>query len=146
MEIIYDLDNIATAAAEFWRQANTSRVWALSGNLGAGKTTFVSALCRYLKADTTASSPTFSLVNEYHFPGLQGVETIIFHADWYRLNNAEEAINAGMEDMLEHKNSYCIVEWPERAPELLPADTLYVHFSLLSETRRLLTLSNKEIS
>jgi len=146
MELSYNLGDIAAAAAEFWQYAKQYKVWALNGDLGAGKTTFVSAVCRYLGTDTAASSPTFSLVNEYHVPGPQGAETIILHADWYRLNSPDEALNAGMEDMLERKDTYRIVEWPVRAPELLPPDTLYVHFTLVSETNRLLTLSSKEMS
>jgi len=146
MEITYELENIDEAVAEFWQYAKGYRVWALTGDLGAGKTTFVGAICRYLGTDTSASSPTFSLVNEYRFPGPEGKEMAIFHADWYRLGDAEEAISAGMEDMMERKDGYCIIEWPERAPELLPADTLYVSFTLQSDTRRLLTLSPQEIS
>ena len=145
MQIEYSLDQIDKAAAEFWQLARKYKVWALTGGLGAGKTTFVSAICRYLGADTAASSPTFSLVNEYHFFDPHGKEVVIFHSDWYRLKDETEAIDAGMEDMLASDNAYCIVEWPERAPGLLSQDVLQVSFSMMSEPRRVLHFSAQEM-
>jgi tRNA threonylcarbamoyladenosine biosynthesis protein TsaE len=139
MTIEYNIDQIEQAAAQFWNTAKNFRVWALEGDLGAGKTTFVAAICRHLNADRPVSSPTFSLVNEYQFSQGDSIRSI-FHSDWYRLQDAEEAINAGMEDMLQHAEAFCIVEWPQRAPELLPPDTLYVRFIPLDENTRRLEL------
>lgn len=139
MQISYTLDNIQDAVQQFWQYAHNYRIMAFSGTLGAGKTTFTSALCRHLKVPDTVSSPTFSLINAYTF--LQdGKEMTIFHSDWYRLHDADDAINAGIEDMLQAGNAYCIVEWPERAPELLPPGTLWVKFELLSQEERSITM------
>lgn len=136
MEIEYNIENIDDAALHFWAFAKDYKIWAFEGELGAGKTTFVAAICRLLGADRPVSSPTFSLVNEYRFVNKNGQEQIIYHSDWYRLNDTEEAINAGMEDMLQQPDAYCIVEWPQRAPELLTDGTLNVRFELVSETER----------
>ena len=139
MQISYTLANIQDVVQQFWHYAHNYRVMAFSGTLGAGKTTFTSALCRYLEVQDTVSSPTFSLINEYTF--LQdGKEKTIFHSDWYRLHDADDAINAGIEDMLQASGAYCIVEWPERAPELLPPGTLWVKFELLSQEERSITM------
>lgn len=128
MQISYTLADIQGAAHQFWQYAHQFRVMAFHGGLGAGKTTFTRALCQYLGVDDVVSSPTFSLINEYHFTDHNGKENIIYHSDWYRLNNEEEAIHAGIEDMLAQKDAWCIVEWAERAPGLLPASTLHVKF------------------
>ncbi len=139
MQISYTLAHIDDAVQQFWQYAHGYRVMAFSGTLGAGKTTFTSALCRHLKVADTVSSPTFSLINQYTF--LQdGREVTLFHSDWYRLHDAEDAVNAGIEDMLQTAGAYCIVEWPERAPELLPPGTLWVRFGLLTAEERSITL------
>lgn len=140
MQITYTLNNIAEAVQQFWQYAQDYRIMAFSGTLGAGKTTFTSALCRYLGVQDAVSSPTFSLINEYTFVQ-EGQERTIYHSDWYRLHDADDAINAGIEDMLQGKGAYCIIEWPERAPELLPPGTLYASFSLLSPDERQISMS-----
>ncbi|PSK92577.1 tRNA (adenosine(37)-N6)-threonylcarbamoyltransferase complex ATPase subunit type 1 TsaE [Taibaiella chishuiensis] len=140
MQITYTLNNIAEAVQQFWQYAQDYRIMAFSGTLGAGKTTFTSALCRYLGVQDAVSSPTFSLINEYTFVQ-EGQERTIYHSDWYRLHDADDAINAGIEDMLQGKGAYCIIEWPERAPELLPPGTLYASFSLLSPDERQISVS-----
>lgn len=139
MQISYTLADIQDAVQQFWQYAHSYRIMAFSGTLGAGKTTFTSALCRYLEVQDTVSSPTFSLINEYTFLQ-EGREMTIYHSDWYRLHDADDAINAGIEDMLQAGDAYCIIEWPERAPELLPPGTLWVKFELLSPDERSITL------
>lgn len=138
MELSFSLSDIDKAAADFWQYAKAYRVITFNGGLGAGKTTFTSALCAYLGVEDVVSSPTFSLINEYHFKDGNGKDCIIFHSDWYRLQDEEEAIQAGIEDMLAQKEAWCIIEWAERAPGLLPAKVLSADFSLLDENRRLL--------
>lgn len=140
MQISYTLDNIQDAVQQFWQYAHSYRIMAFSGTLGAGKTTFTSALCHYLEVQDTVSSPTFSLINQYTFIQ-DGQEKTIYHSDWYRLHDADDAINAGIEDMLQAGGAYCIVEWPERAPELLPPGTLHAQFELLSPEERCITIS-----
>lgn len=117
------------------------RLITFSGQMGAGKTTFIAALCRALGVDDTVSSPTFALINEYGFHGRDGEETI-YHIDLYRLRNEEEAVQAGMEDCFGQAmegRAYCMVEWPERAGSLLDVARLEVSIEITGETTRALT-------
>lgn len=134
-QLSYSLSNIQYAVQQFWQQAQQYRIIAFSGQLGAGKTTFIHHLCEYLGVTDVVSSPTFALINEYHFP-LAGKDTIIYHMDWYRLKNEDEAIDAGMEDCLLNKDVYCFIEWPEKAPALLPLPHLSVTINSVNETER----------
>lgn len=109
------------------------KVLALHGELGAGKTTFTSVLCQILKTKEAADSPTFSLINQYSFEDNSPTEQIIYHTDWYRIKDEEDARIAGIEDMLQQPFALCIIEWSENAPELLPANTLHLWFALGSE-------------
>jgi len=140
MQISYTLTNIKDAAARFWEEAKAYKVITFNGGLGAGKTTFTSALCALLGVEDSVSSPTFSLINEYHFRDEQGRDRIIYHSDWYRLHDEEEAIQAGIEDMLAQNEGWCIVEWAERAPGLLPAHYLQVDFTIGDDDGRVLNL------
>src|SRR5688572_6463090 len=99
LQISYSLLNIRNAADKLWRYAHQYKVWALSGEMGAGKTTFVHALCDVLGVQDDVSSPTFALINQYSFDDA-GKEITIYHMDWYRLKDEEEAVNAGVEDCL----------------------------------------------
>ena len=128
LRLTYTLDTIDKAAQDFWQARGTNRVIAFSGEMGQGKTTFIHHLCTQLAVEDTVSSPTFALINEYHFPEA-GKDTIIYHLDWYRLKSTEEAIQAGMEDCILQANAggaYCFIEWPERAKELLQPPYLRV--------------------
>ncbi len=116
--ITYSLTDVTAASAQLWRWAADARVFTFSGSLGAGKTTFIHALCEMLGVTDAVSSPTFALINEYRF-GEAGGERTIYHMDWYRLRNADEAVDAGMEDVLNNTDAICFIEWPEKAPELL---------------------------
>lgn len=101
--------------------------------MGAGKTTFISALCKHLGAKDALSSPTFAIVNEY----ASSNNGTLYHMDWYRLKSEGEAIDAGIEDLLS-SGCYCFVEWPENAPDLLGPDTLHLYLEVLdAQTRRL---------
>jgi tRNA threonylcarbamoyladenosine biosynthesis protein TsaE len=86
--------------------------------MGAGKTTFIHALCQLKGVTDMVGSPTFSIINEYQFPGGK-----IFHLDLYRLKDEEEALRAGVEDVL-YSGELCLVEWPDRAPGIFPPGTL----------------------
>lgn len=141
----YTLDTIDDAAARFWQAASAYRVITFSGEMGAGKTTFISHLCAYLEVQDAVSSPTFALINEYAFTQ-NGKEETIFHLDWYRLKDTAEAINAGMEDSIEQAmrgEAYCLIEWPEKAPGLLRAPYLSVSIETTGmEERRMVATSN----
>jgi len=136
--ITFTLQDINAAAQQFWQFAHTCRILAFSGEMGAGKTTFIHALCTQLGVEDAVSSPTFALINEYRFP-TQGKEQIIYHMDWYRLRDTEEAINAGLEDCLLQKDAYCFVEWPEKALNILPHSYVWVEITLVSLNERRLS-------
>ena len=120
MEIISSLENLPSAAKQFWELANGRRVFAFNGDLGAGKTTFINALCTYLDVSDSVSSPTFSIINEYRYPNGR-----LYHIDLYRLNDEEEARQAGIEEVL-YSGEICLVEWPSRAPGIFPDETVFV--------------------
>ena len=125
LQISYTLGNIESAAHQLWQYADQYRVFAFSGEMGAGKTTFIHALCDFLGVEDAVSSPTFALINEYYF-SVKGEEKKIYHMDWYRLRSTEEGINAGIEDCLNDRSAYCFVEWPENARELLPSKYIWL--------------------
>ena len=135
MEIYFDFSEIEKTARKFFEATSGSKVLAFSGQLGAGKTSFITALCKVLGVPETVTSPTYSIIQEYK---TRDNETI-FHIDLYRIKNKEEAIDAGVEDCL-LSNDICMVEWPERAPEIFPEKTIFSSFETLSETKRKLII------
>ncbi|MDE3235179.1 MAG: tRNA (adenosine(37)-N6)-threonylcarbamoyltransferase complex ATPase subunit type 1 TsaE [Bacteroidota bacterium] len=133
MDIIFEAGQLEYVAKAVWKEAKKHSVWAFHAPMGAGKTTFIHALCNELKVEDTVSSPTFAIINEYRSP-LAGT---MYHMDWYRLKDEEEAIQAGVEDALLSGN-VCLVEWPEKAASLLPVDTLHLFIEVLdANTRRI---------
>jgi tRNA threonylcarbamoyladenosine biosynthesis protein TsaE len=133
MNVEFNLDNIKSVAQKLWQQYKQYSVWALHGEMGSGKTTFIHALCEMLQVKDVISSPTFAIINEYRSP----VAGIIYHMDWYRLKNEEEAMQAGIEDAL-LSNNHCFIEWPDNAAGLLPDDALHIYIDTVDKnTRRL---------
>jgi tRNA threonylcarbamoyladenosine biosynthesis protein TsaE len=132
----YHLPEIKEVVARFRNELGDKKVIAFHGSMGAGKTTFIHSFCEAMGVTDTVSSPTFSLINEYSYPG-----GIMYHIDLYRLNNAEEAQRAGVEDCL-YSGDLCLVEWPERIPGLLPADTLHVFLEVLGTDKRSIRINN----
>lgn len=142
----YTLNDLPDLIQQLMPILQEHKVLALHGELGAGKTTFTTALCRYLNVRETPDSPTFSLINQYTFEDKKGTEQIIYHTDWYRLRDEEEARMAGVEDMLEEQYKWCIVEWSGNAPGLLPDNTLHLYFKLgQSPDSRVLTIHKKAV-
>ena len=137
MEWTFERENIADAAGSVLRAASGHKVIAFYGDMGAGKTTLISEICRQLGSADVASSPTFSLINQY----LTKEGHRIFHIDLYRLSGAEEALAAGVGDCLE-SGDLCFVEWPERAESLLPQDTLKVCITPVSADVRKLQINS----
>jgi tRNA threonylcarbamoyladenosine biosynthesis protein TsaE len=139
MELTFSLTGIREAAASFWTQFDKlsgARVIAFHGQMGAGKTTFIHALCDVKQVKDVVGSPTFSIINQYNYTE-EGKEKRIFHIDLYRLKDEEEAIQAGIEDCF-YSGHICLVEWPDRAGGLLPENTLHVELTIVdSSTRRL---------
>lgn len=133
MKLRFQLQDIAHAASVFWQAYPLQSVFAFHGNMGAGKTTFIHGLCEAKGVTDTVGSPTFSIINEYRYPGGR-----IFHIDLYRLKDEEEAIRAGVEDVL-YSGDICLVEWPERAPEIFPPDTVQIRLEVLDpDTRKII--------
>jgi tRNA threonylcarbamoyladenosine biosynthesis protein TsaE len=125
MELVFSLENIQETATMFWKTAGDVKVIAFHGEMGAGKTTFIHALCDVKQVKDVVGSPTFSIINEYNYTE-NGKEKKIFHIDLYRLKSEEEVIGAGIEDCL-YSGDICLVEWPEKAAGLIPGDALHVH-------------------
>lgn len=136
MDAIFESSQISQVAQLLWKEGKNRNVWAFYAPMGAGKTTFIHVLCKeILQVQDTISSPTFAIINEYKSPEAG----VIYHMDWYRLKDEEEAIRAGAEDALFSKN-LCLIEWPEKAKNLLPEDTFEIHIKVIdSTTRRLYT-------
>ena len=108
--------------------------------MGAGKTTLVKAFCQWLGVPHTTSSPTFALVNEYRYRDGSGQPALLHHLDLYRLNTLQEALDIGIEELLDDP-WFCFIEWPQIIEPLLPSDTAKIQLEILSETaRRLLIL------
>ena len=100
-------------ARELLSAAGGRRIMTFTGEIGAGKTTLIQALCRLLGVSEPVTSPTFSLVNEYHRVDPEtGLEGSVFHLDLYRLESIEEALDIGIEEYLDGE-AYCLIEWPE---------------------------------
>ena len=131
MKQVFSLSELEQAAASFAESLDSTKVVAFHGDMGAGKTTFISAVCRCLGSDDVMGSPTFAIINQYETDS----GYIIYHMDWYRIRDEEEAINAGIEDAL-YSGNLCFVEWPERAAGLLPAATLHVWLEVTGDQNR----------
>lgn len=140
MEWSFSLDNINGVANEFWKAVSGKKVFAFHGPMGAGKTTFIHALCDAKGVKDAVGSPTFSLVNEYAY-SCEGTLKPLFHIDLYRIKSEEEAIRAGMEDVL-YSGNICLVEWPEKAPGIFPEDVVHVFFESENDNRRKIKVAN----
>lgn len=133
MEIeISCLNDIRRAAQAFLAAVDVNRVFAFYGAMGAGKTTFVKALCEELGVDDVVNSPTFAIVNEYYSAKLGGA---IYHFDFYRIKCLGEARDIGTDDYF-YSGSPCFVEWPEMVEPILPEDTVRVDIEELPDGRR----------
>ena len=139
METVFELGDIGETATMLWKRFPEARVFAFHGEMGAGKTSLIHAMCDAKKVVDAVSSPTFSIINEYRFTE-NGTEHTIFHIDLYRLNSEEEATRAGVEDCL-YSGHYCLVEWPEKAPSLFPEDTVHIRIEPVDDLKRRLKIN-----
>ena len=119
---IQDIDHIREAAREFINHIGQHTVFAFYGKMGAGKTTFIKAICEELGVEDVITSPTFAIVNEYTVPSSA---LTIYHFDFYRIKKLEEVYDMGYEDYF-YSGHLCFIEWPELVEELLPDDAIRV--------------------
>ena len=122
---IDSLDTIHEAAKEFLQNMGDGKVFAFYGKMGAGKTTFVKAICEELGVEDVITSPTFALVNEY----TAGDGSPVYHFDFYRIKKLEEVYDMGYEDYI-YSGALCFIEWPELIEELLPTDAVKVNITV----------------
>jgi tRNA threonylcarbamoyladenosine biosynthesis protein TsaE len=127
MEIKIDnLDSIREAARLFIAEIGTRTVFAFYGKMGAGKTTFIKAICEELGVDDVITSPTFAIVNEYTLTSQpEPIPATVYHFDFYRIKKLEEVYDMGYEDYF-YSGALCFIEWPELIEELLPEDAVRV--------------------
>lgn len=128
---IKSLDKIDAAAIEFIKAMGDNTVFAFHGDMGAGKTTFIKAICENLGVSDSINSPTFAIVNEYRSDSAE----LIYHFDFYRINKIEEAFDFGYEDYF-YSGSLCFIEWPEKIESLLPNDAVNVHIKVQEDGSR----------
>ncbi len=130
---IPSIDKIQEAAQQFAAEIGTNKLFAFYGKMGAGKTTFIKALCQELGVEDVITSPTFALVNEY----TAGDGAPIYHFDFYRIKKIEEVYDMGYEDYF-YSGALCLMEWPELIEELLPRETVRVTITMNDDGARTL--------
>src|SRR6186997_252856 len=121
-------------AIDFWDIVKDAKLFAFHGEMGSGKTTLITVLCKAKGVEELISSPTYSIINEYRFYE-NGTEKKIYHLDLYRLNSMEEIIQAGVEDCI-YSGDICFVEWPEKIPGFLNENTVKVFLEIMGDTSR----------
>ena len=135
MDIVFKIEELSKVTNTFLSELGTAKCIAFHGEMGVGKTTFISSVCNQLGVISNVSSPTFSIINEYSTKD----QNTVYHIDLYRLKNESEAIAAGVEDCI-HSGSFCFVEWPERTPGIFPKDTVHCFLSIVGPDERKLKI------
>ena len=136
MEIqIKDLEHIRETARTFIENIGKSTVFAFYGKMGAGKTTFIKAICEELGVKDVITSPTFAIVNEYTTDN-----SSIYHFDFYRIKKLEEVYDMGFEDYF-YSGSLCLIEWPELIEEVLPENAVKVYITENPDGSRIVSMS-----
>jgi tRNA threonylcarbamoyladenosine biosynthesis protein TsaE len=137
LEIVYSLEDVESVAQELINSVTSKRVL-LYGDMGVGKTTLVKAIVASLNSDDEVSSPTFSIVNEYEIK-----DGLLYHFDFYRIKDLEEAYNFGIEDYI-FSDEWCIMEWPEKVKSIIPEPYDVIHLELNSDGSRTIKLNKKD--
>ena len=130
---VKSIEGLKSAAKQLTEFAGPEKIFLFYGDMGAGKTTFIKSLCEQLGISETVTSPTFSIVNEYRENGVK-----IYHFDFYRLKNQNEALDMGYEEYF-YSGDYCFIEWPEKIAGLLPPHYIRIEIQVLGDNERLLT-------
>ena len=130
MNTTYSLEKLPEVAAAIIATAKTKTLL-FYGEMGVGKTTLIKEICKQLDVLDKISSPTFSLVNEYQ----TSKKEVVFHFDFYRITNEEEAFDMGIEEYL-YNNDWCLIEWPQNVENLLPLESVEIHLSILENGQR----------
>ncbi|MBO5704319.1 MAG: tRNA (adenosine(37)-N6)-threonylcarbamoyltransferase complex ATPase subunit type 1 TsaE [Bacteroidaceae bacterium] len=137
---ITSIETIDAVAQSFVMKAmQEDAVFAFRGQMGAGKTTFIKALCEALGVEDVVTSPTFSIVNEYRS---ESTGELIYHFDFYRIKNLNEAYDMGCEDYF-YSGAVCFIEWPELVEDLLPGNTVWVDIVVEEDGTRTVKLSEE---
>ena len=131
MEVNFTLEQIKDTAGKLLAETSNYKVFALHGEMGAGKTTFIHALCLAMGVTDVVTSPTFSIINQYK----KTTGQTIYHMDLYRIKDENEAINAGIEDCL-YSGNICLVEWPDKIPGIFPDETLHITITSVDDNTR----------
>ena len=137
--IVYGPDALPSLMNHVLDALDGRRKVAVYGEMGAGKTTLITAFCHHLGVKETPSSPTYALVNEYGFQDSDDKPAVFHHLDLYRLRNVQEALDIGIEDLL-HDDSYCFIEWPDLIQGLLPAEVAKITIEITGPTTRRVTV------
>jgi len=132
---VKSIEELAGIAKQILSLANKERIFVFYGEMGAGKTTLINKICGELGVTEQTSSPTFSIVNEY-----KGKIENIYHFDFYRIKNENEAFDLGYEDYF-YSGCYCMIEWPEKIPNLIPDHYVQIKISVLGNTERLIDVA-----
>lgn len=148
MEVYFTLEQVRETAAMLLARAAGYKVFAFHGEMGAGKTTFIHALCGVMGVQDVITSPTFSIINQYKTKQAQGAlpgsigegGQTIYHMDLYRIKDENEALNAGVEDCL-YSGDICFVEWPDKAPGIFPDNTLHIEITSVNDNTRKLKIN-----
>ncbi len=134
---IESLEKIGTVASQFIEQMNNRTIFAFNGKMGAGKTTFIKAICETMGVKETVNSPTFSIVNEYEAADGR----TIYHFDCYRINKIQEALDLGAEEYL-YSGNLCFIEWSENIAPLLPYSIVNVDIEEKENEIRIITIND----
>jgi len=126
----YTIEDIQSSSKKLLNSIGNYKIFLFRGEMGAGKTTLIKALCKELGVAENVTSPTFSIVNEYTIPAGK-----IYHFDFYRLKNQTEALDMGCEEYF-YSGDYCFIEWPEMIPDLIPDQHVNIDIKILSNDKR----------
>ena len=130
MEMSYSLSELSQVAGALLKAYGQKPIWAFQAPMGAGKTTLIAAICKEMGITDHVTSPTFAIMNQYDASG-----KLVYHMDWYRIQDEKEALRTGIEAALEEADQ-CFIEWPENAKGLLPEDTQVFQIEILDPEHR----------